>query len=681
MGLYRNMLCATVAVCVAVISSSAAATVTDTNNIESPRVAPDSRSEQVGDISALSLEHMLDIPTTVATGRARSLRESPAVMTVLTRNELLDAGVEDLLGALQLVAGFSFGQDVENVVGLAFRGQWAHEAKALLLIDGMELNEILYGNNALGNHITTEDIDHIEIIRGPGSAVYGGEAELAVINVVTRNAASIQGISASIYYGQYLRSFGHRNVHVAYGQVFDELDGLKLTISATLGEGVRSDGLFLSKAVSTYRGSDGNSDINPASVKLAVVYKDLRLRFMYDNYRMSETRALPLAFISYFLDFQYDIHVLPTLTITPHINIKQQQPWQSLATTPNAYDFDAYLDITTNRSYANVTAAYDVIPGINALAGLQATFDEAHVNMGPGGIYNMFSNTPFDSAGDTWVAYQNYAAFAQVLFDTEWVNFTLGARYEMHSFFGSSFVPRLGLTKVIGDFHFKLLASQSFRAPTIENINVNPQITPEKTNNLELELGYVLSDTMFISGNLFYLQINQPIAYAQVNGNDTYFNFPSTGSIGAEIEFRYKSSWATLTANASHSTAAGLNQVPIYDVPQTRNALMGIPRNKIVVYASFNAGDHFVFGPSLVALGQRYGYLGTDGTVGVAHPTVLLNLFVTYRNLGLDQLDLGLGLYNILGQEFGILQAYASGYPPIPAMPREAAIRLSYNMR
>jgi outer membrane cobalamin receptor len=91
---------------------------------------------------------------------------------------------------LRNVPGFEFGLDVEGVVGLGIRGNWAHEGKVVLFIDGQEMNESLYSTLQFGNHYPVEHIDRIEIIRGPGSALHGGFAAYAVINIITRTPKS-----------------------------------------------------------------------------------------------------------------------------------------------------------------------------------------------------------------------------------------------------------------------------------------------------------------------------------------------------------------------------------------------------------------------------------------------------------------------------------------------------------
>ena len=78
--------------------------------------------------------------TTVASVRPATLRDSPGILTLLSREEILASGARDLLDVLQLVPGFAPAVDVEGAVDVGFRGVWGHEGKILLLLDGQEMN-------------------------------------------------------------------------------------------------------------------------------------------------------------------------------------------------------------------------------------------------------------------------------------------------------------------------------------------------------------------------------------------------------------------------------------------------------------------------------------------------------------------------------------------------------------
>ena len=149
------------------------------------------------DFGALNLAQLAEVDIDIASIRSRPVREQPGIFSVIEASEIRETGARDLADILQLVPGFGLGEDVNGVLGPSFRGLWAYEGKLQLIVDGMEMNETLYGTTQLGHHIPADAIEQVEIIRGPGSAKYGGTAELAVVRVTTKGAAQ-NGIGAVV---------------------------------------------------------------------------------------------------------------------------------------------------------------------------------------------------------------------------------------------------------------------------------------------------------------------------------------------------------------------------------------------------------------------------------------------------------------------------------------------------
>src|SRR5881628_3388115 len=103
----------------------------------SPALADD---VAIKDITDVSLDDLLQTDVDVASKVPTTFREVPGVITVVTREEIMDSGARDLEDVLQLVPGFSLGVDVEGVTDVGVRGNWGHEGKVLLLIDGQQMN-------------------------------------------------------------------------------------------------------------------------------------------------------------------------------------------------------------------------------------------------------------------------------------------------------------------------------------------------------------------------------------------------------------------------------------------------------------------------------------------------------------------------------------------------------------
>jgi outer membrane receptor for ferrienterochelin and colicin len=146
----------------------------------------------------VSIDDLLNMKITVSSKTAMTSRESPGIVSIVTADEIKKSGARDLIDILNMVPGFNFGYDIDGVIGLASRGNWGHEGKILILLDGQEMNENFYSTFQFGNRIPVGQIKRIEIIRGPGSSIYGGYAELGVVNIITKEASDLKGINGGV---------------------------------------------------------------------------------------------------------------------------------------------------------------------------------------------------------------------------------------------------------------------------------------------------------------------------------------------------------------------------------------------------------------------------------------------------------------------------------------------------
>jgi outer membrane receptor for ferrienterochelin and colicin len=287
--------------------------------------------------------------------------------------------------------------------------------------------------------------------------------------------------------------------------------------------------------------------------------------------------------------------------------------------------------------------------------------------------------------GEPRVEFGTIALFSEATARTPLANVVAGVRFEHHSLVGDSFVPRIALTKIIEPFHFKALYSQAFRAPALENLALNPQLTPERTTVIEAEAGVQIAEGVFASVNAFDLTIRDPIIYSTdpVTNAQIYENFRRTGSRGVEAELRMRDRRGSLVLNYSYYTAGPKNQVDLYATPDPARVL-AFPTHKISARASLNLGEHFSFDPSATWISARYAATGTDSTgaptFASEDPQFLVNLFATGRDLGVKGLDFGFGVYNLFDATDDYIQPYNSSHAPLPGPSREWIARLSYQI-
>lgn len=650
-------------------------------------------------IYSMSLEELLNIKSSgvsselqdlinslldVASKKPLSTRKSPSIVTLITREEIERSGARELIDVLRLVPGIDFGSDVAGVVGIGIRGNWAHEGKILLLLDGQEMNEILYSSLQFGNHFDVSQIKRIEIIRGPGSAIYGGFAEYGVISIITANGEDINGISATASYGQMSKTFGHRNINVSIGKKIKDLD---FSLSGFLGEGNRSDGIYTDFTGQRYP-MNGNSSLNPGNINLGFSHKHFSLRGIYDDYRTTIrdnygdilSKAYPSNFKSSCLELKYDAVLNDKVTITPKFNYKRQVPWNFVGVVDAADSSYTLYDKRAERYRGNVIISYDITKKINIISGGEIFYDVA----------TMQQDTIRFNNGTGKVDYSNSALFIQTLFRGRIAGLTLGARLDNNSAYGSAFVPRLGITKKISVWNFKLLYSKSFRAPGIENIeySYSGSIRPEDTQVIEFETGYQPAANMFITLNTYDITTKNPIIYyvdtaaTNVNTSDGYKNMGHLGSRGLELGYKIKDHWGYVDINYSFYTVAGKDIVIDYSVPTNNSKALAFPSHKFNVSGCYTISKSFSVAPSASWLGKRYGYAPDDNGgsyLKTFSPVLLANLFVNCTNCIVPGLKLGAGCYNILDEDGSFIQPYNGGHSPLPGLSREFVVRISYS--
>jgi iron complex outermembrane receptor protein len=154
---------------------------------------------QSADLTDLSLDDLAKVQVTSASRKAESLSTAPAAIYVLTSDAIRDGGFTTLPEALRMVPGLYVAQTDDHIWQISARGfSDLYNDKMLVLVDGRSVYTPLYGGvywDALD--IPLENIDRVEVIRGPGGTLWGADAMNGVINIVTKSADQIQGSMVS----------------------------------------------------------------------------------------------------------------------------------------------------------------------------------------------------------------------------------------------------------------------------------------------------------------------------------------------------------------------------------------------------------------------------------------------------------------------------------------------------
>lgn len=519
---------------------------------------------------------------TIATGTRQPLSRAPAVATVITAEDIRAIGATDLDQVLETVPGVhvavsSIGYNPIYVI----RGIYTNvNAQVLLLINGIPINNVFAGDRSqVWGGMPVQDISRIEVIRGPGSALYGADAFAGVINIITKTASDINGTEFGLRGGSFdtqqgwILHGGHLGpFDAAFSLEIGTTEGQRRTVAADAQTGL--DALFGTHAslapepVNTQRDNiDARFDLAYGSWRFRAGYQGRRnigtgvgtaqaldpvghgdsdrinadLTYSDPNFSQDWDVSAQLGY--------FDVSTRADLVLFPPGAIGGAFP-DGVIGNPDVYERHARLGLN---------AFYTGIAKHKIRLGTGYNFDDlykvretknffqnpAGIPIPLGSVVDVSATAPFVRPTDRNVLY----AFAQDewSFKPDWA-LTAGLRYDHYSDVGQTVNPRLALVwDTAYDLTTKLLYGRAFRAPSFQelyNINNpvalgNPDLKPETIETLELAFAYQPTSKVSTGLNLFRYEIRDFLRFTQDSTSATSFTAHNAGTqkgYGLELE-------------------------------------------------------------------------------------------------------------------------------------------------
>src|SRR5206468_11704740 len=185
----------------------------------------------VPDVTAMSMEDLMNLQVTSVSKRTQKVADAAAAIFVLTQEDIRRSGATSIPEALRLVPGLEVARIDQNKWAIGSRGfNGRFDNKLLVLIDGRSVYTPLFSGVYWNvQDVMLEDVDRIEVIRGPGATLWGANAVNGVINIITKKAKDTQsGVvtagagneergSGGVRYGSKIGDTSYR----AYGKYFN----------------------------------------------------------------------------------------------------------------------------------------------------------------------------------------------------------------------------------------------------------------------------------------------------------------------------------------------------------------------------------------------------------------------------------------------------------------------------
>lgn len=549
---------------------------------------------------AKGLEELVELEVSLATGTSKPLKLAPSVATVITAEDLEAMGATTLDEALETVPGLHVVPSNKAGMRPVYSVRGIHTSinpQVLLLVNGHSVNEVYTGGRAFGFKMPANNISRIEVIRGPGSAVYGADAFAGVINVVTKDALEIDGTEAGLRYG----SFDTAEAWLQHGGNYGGWDiALSFTGMKSNGDRKRVVDSDLQAAIDKALGT--RASVAPGPLDTSYDLLDFRTAFSKENWvirlwglmnngfgfadgvtqTLSTTgsgdlkqytaevgyrndRLLRNTELNVDLRYMYiyenaDIQLFPPGSIMPigaDGNINFLTPAGLTRFPEGVYGQPVQIQHQTS---ANFTAVYKGLADhrLRFSTGLQrlSQENEEMKNFGPGildGTQPVMGGAKTDVTGTEFIYMDDKSrSLLHVSLQDEWAfarkwELTAGVRYDHYSDFGATVNPRLALVwETSPEVTTKLLYGQAFRPPSFNELYVknnpsntgNPDLEPEKIQTLELVFDYRPVPRLRTSLDLFAYEIKNLIELVQEPGQTTLItqNHKDQEGHGFELE-------------------------------------------------------------------------------------------------------------------------------------------------
>src|SRR6201997_47726 len=201
----------------------------------------------VPDVTAMSMEDLMNMQVTSVSKRTQKVADAAAAVFVITQEDIRRSGATSIPDALRMVPGLEVAQIDQNKWAIGSRGfNGRFDNKLLVLIDGRSVYTPLFSGVYWNvQDVVLEDVDRIEVIRGPGATLWGANAVDGVINIITKSAKATQGglVSAgagsqeataeTVRYGAKVKDNTYYRVYGKYYDWYPSID----TTGATASDG------------------------------------------------------------------------------------------------------------------------------------------------------------------------------------------------------------------------------------------------------------------------------------------------------------------------------------------------------------------------------------------------------------------------------------------------------------
>ena len=601
---------------------------------------------QAPDLAEMSIEDLMNITVVTAGKKPQTIANTAAAVFVITRKDIERYGYQTLTQALRRISGF-YSETDRYISFVGSRGYLPNSdlnRRVLVLVDGHKVNDYLYGQAPVDQDLAVDmrDIERIEVVKGPGSALWGSEALLCVINCITRTASEIGGLEVR-------QDLGWRNgQHLAYGH--SSPGGLQISgsVSELISDGQQR--IYFPEYDTPEKNNGVAVGLDGERVGrgyLNMSYKSLKLFYNH----VKRTKNVPTGY--WWCGFNGSGTDVADERHYSELSYENPKPYAGdgkLFCRVYKDNYDAVcnwmngIGVPSTRNTDNTTAwgtearySRNISSRVTAILGVE------HVQAKARRIYEQVEPYKLRS-GPRFRHFTMLSYYMQTDWDaTDSLRLVAGTRLDDHSTFGKNWSPRVGLIyKASPKSTLKLLYGKAFRAPSMSETggDDNPNgLHPETITTTELVWERQIGTNGRLVTSLFGFDMHDLIT---INEDwDTVLGDITCRGIETQYDYQLHNGGSGYFG-LSVLTAKGTNPNNPSDPSLPRLPLPSSPR--FVVSSGLSVpvfGDRAYLSPDAQCIGSRKTIAGNS--TGVA---TIVNLALTSRSL-IKNADISLGISNL----------------------------------
>lgn len=603
----------------------------------------------------------MEIPSVFGASKfEQKVNEAPSSVSIITQAEIKKYGYRTLADLLRSVRGFftTYDRNYSYIGVRGFGRPGDYNTRVLLLVDGHRINDNVYDQAPISNDfpVDIDLIEKVEIIRGPSSSIYGTNAFLGVINILTRRGRDLKGIEVSGEAGRFDAYKGR----ASYGNRYS--NGLELLLSGSYSDS-RGPDLFFKEFNNplTNRGIARGCDWeNFHNVFSKVSFQDFTLEGVYS----SRDKGIPTAP----WESQFNDSRTATTDERAYLDFKYERSFSNDFSLMSRFFYDRYSYdgtypynlrapgapplISMNKDRAEgewfggeVQFTKKLFEGNRLLAGVefqdnfrqdQRTYDER----------------PFFSYLDSHASSFRWAIYAEDQYQlTKGLILNAGLRYDHFETFGDTLNPRLALIyNPFAKTTFKLIYGEAFRAPNAYEMNYGDgqtqkaarNLRPEKIQTYEAVWEQYIGEQHRMTMTGYYFTIDDLINLS-TDPADNLLVFKNIDTArGTGIEWEFETKWKSgIESRLSYACQRSVDE-------STHELLTNSPVHQAKLNLSFPVfRDKAFLSPELQYLSPRKTIAGKT-----TDDVVLANVTVYTQNFW-KGLEMSASIYNLFNQKYG----------------------------